>query len=42
MKKTKDYEISSGNVFKDMGFPDPEKELVKAQNSLKLFRSLKE
>ena len=31
MKKNKDYEISSGNVFADLGLPDPEELLAKAE-----------
>lgn len=31
MKKNKDYEISSGNVFQDLGFEDFEEKLTKAE-----------
>jgi predicted XRE-type DNA-binding protein len=31
MKKNKDYTLSSGNVFADLGFPNPDEELVKAE-----------
>jgi predicted XRE-type DNA-binding protein len=30
-KKTKDYEVSSGNVFTDIGVPDADEHLVKAK-----------
>ncbi len=32
---------SSGNVFKDMGYPNPERELLRAQLELEIFRLLK-
>jgi len=32
---------SSGNVFKDMGYPNPERELLRAQLELEIFRILK-
>jgi predicted XRE-type DNA-binding protein len=38
----KDYEISSGNVFADLGLPNPEQELVKAKLTMQIFRLLKE
>ena len=32
MSKEKiEFEIGSGNVFKDLGFPNPEEELMKAR-----------
>lgn len=31
MVKNKDYEESSGNVFEDLGFENPEQELLKAK-----------
>lgn len=31
MKNNKDYEIGSGNVFADLGFPDAEERLAKAE-----------
>jgi predicted XRE-type DNA-binding protein len=31
MKKTPDYEVSSGNVFKDLGLPNAEELLAKAE-----------
>ncbi|MBI1924379.1 XRE family transcriptional regulator [Candidatus Poribacteria bacterium] len=32
---------SSGNVFKDMGYPNPDRELLRAQLELEIFRILK-
>jgi predicted XRE-type DNA-binding protein len=32
---------SSGNVFKDMGYPNPEREFLRAQLELEIFRILK-
>jgi predicted XRE-type DNA-binding protein len=37
----KDYEESSGNVFADLGFPNPEKELLKAHLTLQIYRLIK-
>jgi predicted XRE-type DNA-binding protein len=37
----KDYEESSGNVFADLGFPHPEKELLKARLTLQIYRLIK-
>jgi hypothetical protein len=34
----KDHEISSGNVFADLGLPNPEQELVKAKLTMQIFR----
>ena len=34
------YEVSSGNIFKDLGLPNPEVEEMKAQLSIKIFRIL--
>ena len=31
MKKNKNYEISSGNIFADLGLPNPEERLAKAE-----------
>jgi predicted XRE-type DNA-binding protein len=36
-----DYEESSGNVFADLGLPHPEQELLKAELTLQIFRSIK-
>ena len=35
-------ERSSGNVFADLGLPNPEQELVKAQLTIQIYRLLKE
>ena len=42
-KKTKriDVERGSGNVFADLGFPDPELEQFKAMLMLQIFRIIK-
>jgi predicted XRE-type DNA-binding protein len=37
----KDYEIGSGNVFKDLGLPNAEEHLVKAQLVFKIDTILK-
>lgn len=34
-------EESSGNVFADLGFPNPERELLKAQLTLQIYRLIK-
>jgi predicted XRE-type DNA-binding protein len=36
-----DFEVSSGNVFADLGFEDSEQELVKAELTLQIYRLLK-
>jgi predicted XRE-type DNA-binding protein len=41
MKKKIDYEISSGNVFADIGLPNAEEHLVKAQLVFKIDGLLK-
>ena len=33
-----DYTISSGNIFKDLGFPNPDEELVKVKLASKINR----
>jgi predicted XRE-type DNA-binding protein len=33
---------SSGNVFADLGFPNPERELLKARLTLQIYRLIKE
>ena len=33
---------SSGNVFQDLGFPNPEREQLKARLTLKIYRLIKE
>jgi predicted XRE-type DNA-binding protein len=35
------YEESSGNVFADLGLPNPEQELLKANLTLQIFRTIK-
>jgi len=35
-----EYEESSGNVFADLGLPNPEPELLKANLSLESFRAI--
>ena len=35
-------EIGSGNVFKDLGFPNPEEELLKARLGYEIYRILKQ
>ena len=45
MKKKKariSVEESSGNVFRDLGFPNPERELLKARLTLQIYRLIKE
>jgi predicted XRE-type DNA-binding protein len=34
-------ERSSGNVFRDLGLPNPERELLKARLTLRIFRLIK-
>ena len=42
-KKSKiTVEESSGNVFADLGLPHPERELVKAKLTLRIYRLIKE
>jgi len=33
---------SSGNVFADLGLPNPEQELIKAQLTLQIYRTIKQ
>ena len=42
MKSNKKFEKSSGNVFKDLLVPDAEKEFLKAQISVTIFKILAE
>jgi predicted XRE-type DNA-binding protein len=44
MKKTKPIPVeeSSGNVFADLGFPNPERELLKARLTLQIYRLIKD
>ncbi len=41
MKKNKHYTIASGNVFEDLGFPDAQERLAKAQLALKIHILIK-
>ncbi|MBI1925588.1 XRE family transcriptional regulator [Candidatus Poribacteria bacterium] len=36
------FEISSGNIFKDLGFPNPELEQLKTSLSFQIYTILKE
>jgi predicted XRE-type DNA-binding protein len=36
------HEVSSGNVFADLGFPDSEQELVKAKLTVQIFQILRD
>jgi len=42
MKKNKDYFVSSGNVFADLGLPNPEERLAKAELALQINRLIKQ
>jgi predicted XRE-type DNA-binding protein len=41
-KKKIKVESSSGNVFADLGLPNPEQELLKARLTLQIYRIVKE
>lgn len=43
-KKTKDLDVTegSGNVFADLGFPNPEREQLKAKLMLEIYRAIKD
>jgi predicted XRE-type DNA-binding protein len=41
MKRKKDYEDSSGNVFADLGFKDSKQELLKAKLTIEIYKLLK-
>lgn len=41
-KKTPKHEIGSGNVFADLGFANPGKELLKAHFTLAIYKLIKE
>jgi len=41
-KKKIQAEASSGNVFADLGLPNPERELLKARLTLRIYRIIKE
>jgi len=36
-----EFEKSSGNVFADLGFPNPEQEMVRARLALQIYRIIK-
>lgn len=40
-KKSVEVEVSSGNVFTDLGVPNPEQELLKAGLTLQIYRVLR-
>ena len=42
MKKKIDYETSSGNVFADLGLPNPEERLAKAKLAMKINHIIEE
>jgi predicted XRE-type DNA-binding protein len=37
-----EHEVSSGNVFSDLGFPNSEQELAKAKLTVQIYQILKE
>jgi predicted XRE-type DNA-binding protein len=41
-KKTVKFERSSGNVFADLGLPNPDREMLKARLTLQIYRLIKE
>ena len=41
MRRKKDYEDSSGNVFADLGFRNSKQELLKAKLTIEIYRLLK-
>jgi predicted XRE-type DNA-binding protein len=41
MKRKKDYEDSSGNVFADLGFRNAKQEMLKAKLTVEIYRLLK-
>lgn len=44
MNKTKRIRVTpgSGNVFRDLGFPNPEREELKARLTLEIYRAIKD
>lgn len=42
MKENKDFEVSSGNVFADLGLPNPEERLAKAELARQIYVIIKE
>lgn len=41
MKRRRDYEESSGNVFADLGFRNSKQELLKAKLTIEIYKLLK-
>jgi predicted XRE-type DNA-binding protein len=41
-RKAVEAEKSTGNVFADLGFPNPERELLKAKLTLQIYRLIQE
>jgi predicted XRE-type DNA-binding protein len=41
MKRKRDYEESSGNVFTDLGFRNSQQELLKAKLTIEIYKLLK-
>jgi predicted XRE-type DNA-binding protein len=41
MKRKRDYEESSGNVFADLGLRNPKQELLKAKLTVEIYKLLK-
>ena len=41
MRRKKDYQDSSGNVFADLGFRNAKQELLKAKLTIEIYRLLK-
>jgi predicted XRE-type DNA-binding protein len=41
MRRKRDYEDSSGNVFADLGFRNSKQELLKAKLTIEIYRLLK-
>src|SRR5262245_15221111 len=41
MKRTRDFEESSGNVFADLGFRNSQQELLKAKLTIEIYKLLK-
>lgn len=40
-KRTPEYTVSSGNVFRDLGLPNPDEELTKSSLLLEIHRTIK-
>lgn len=40
--KPRDYENSSGNIFADLGLPNPEQEKVKAELTIQIYKIIKD